>query len=610
MTMSTTNTDLHCDETFLLTPLKTAGPAQSAVRQQTQQQPQQPQQQKRSARLQQLTQKQIAAQEAAISPATPTPATKAQLAPTFYNLQQQQQHQQQTNFSPVVPKKEIEDEQTSATVAVQSLSALMTGGLPAVVVDNSGTRLYSFLHPAKYNRSHGAVLLDYCCPNLNGPMPAIDPTRDHSQVQTLVRELPAYIAMTTTVITRADLEDKNNSIPASIRKKYLATCPARPPAIPTATETTASQPPPLNALTGSSLTAFTPSITALQKQLPSTTTLTPKMLPMLTTSTECLPHLTPFSAMTSSNVVASETVTSAPPLTPFSAMASSNGAVASEIVASSAPPKLWQSPDYQRYNNLRTNMRRFDTMIKKYSPRICNLTYSERQRITESVISHTKLSPKDIENATYLLDDYCQKIVNLVPPKPVSYVATPTINTATHTTAPTTSNIGSNFSSPIPAIVQSSPTPSSSSSSTTVAAQKLEQIHASAVQKVKTAGSSSSVLQRQVPIYDKDRNIIGYQMQVAPAAINSSTISQRAGIMSSKQTTTLPTLSSTVKRSSIGATPPAATTLKQPAQQSPRIFYTKPVQTSTPISASASTALEAAARLGRSVTIRHVNIDI
>jgi len=76
------------------------------------------------------------------------------------------------------------------------------------------TKMFSFLYPSRYQRSYSNVGLDYCCPNFDGPMPAIDPTRLHSKVAVPVLELPQFMVITTKIISK---QDKN--IPPKVRAK-------------------------------------------------------------------------------------------------------------------------------------------------------------------------------------------------------------------------------------------------------------------------------------------------------------------------------------------------------------------------------------------------------
>ncbi|XP_018787771.1 PREDICTED: mucin-5AC isoform X2 [Bactrocera latifrons] len=487
----------------------------------------------------------------------------------------------QLPFTPVVPKEEVVDEHT--TPAQQAAAGITSGasadnapttnslasrtlaiaaattsalnqtptndpsgyyGLTPTQLDSNGTRLYSFLHPAKYNRNHGCVLLDYCCPNLDGPMPAIDPTRIHAQVQAGVRELPAYIVMSTKLITRADLEANKNVIPASIRQKVekitadATNIPTNQTSVPTiangapntavANVTPVAPPVPVSKPT-TSTTALTPTITALQKHLPSTTVITPKLMPSTSTPT----------------------------------------------MATLATSQLPTVSDYQR-SLLRTSIRQFDARLKKYYYRIAMLSFSERQTIIDSMINSTTLTPKDVDCAVRLIDEYAAQIAA--------------------TTSPT--NVTS------PAIQSVSKAITTQTTNTVVRTTTIQQ------QSQKSNLQSSKT---QVAVLDKDNSLLGYQLAASPMPMNKSSISTRSSIMSTSITGSMNTSLPTVTTTSSIVLP----TLKA-TQASPRIFYTKPpMQTSTPIATTTSnantplndgktTSLRSTPRMGRELTIRQI----
>ncbi|XP_019844542.2 uncharacterized protein LOC105222299 [Bactrocera dorsalis] len=491
----------------------------------------------------------------------------------------------QLPFTPVVPKEEVVDEHT--TPAQQAAGGITSGasadnapttnslasrtlaiaaatnsalnqtptndpsgyyGLTPTQLDSNGTRLYSFLHPAKYNRNHGCVLLDYCCPNLDGPMPAIDPTRIHAQVQAGVRELPAYIVMSTKLITRADLEANKNVIPASIRQKVekitadATNTPTNQTSVPTmasgapntvvAKVTPVAPPVPVSKPT-TSTTALTPTITALQKHLPSTTVITPKLMPSTSTLT-----------------------------------------VATLANATSQLPTV---SDYQR-SLLRTSIRQFDARLKKYYYRIAMLSFSERQTIIDSMINSTTLTPKDVDCAVRLIDEYAAQI--------------------DRATTTSTTNVTS------PAIQSVSKSITTQTTNTVVRTTTIQQ------QSQKSNLQSSKT---QVAVLDKDNSLLGYQLAASPMPMNKSSISTRSSIMSTSITGSMNTSLPTVTTTSSIVLP----TLKA-TQASPRIFYTKPpMQTSTPIATTTSnantplndgkiTSLRSTPRMGRELTIRQI----
>ncbi|CAD7011865.1 unnamed protein product [Ceratitis capitata] len=501
----------------------------------------------------------------------------------------------QVPFTPIVPKEEVVDEhQTSTqhassrnssattldttnslasrTLAIaaatnsalnQSSSADASGyyGLTPTSLDSNGTRLYSFLHPAKYNRNHGCVLLDYCCPNLDGPMPAIDPTRIHAQVQAGVRELPAYIVMTTKLITRADLEANKNVIPASIRQKVEkitadASNSAANQSNSAVTSGTPNVPvtmPPATAPVPVTNATLTPTITALQKHLPSTTIITPKLMPPASTSTmasQQLQQLTPHNALNNSS--------------------QSSTAPASHILNVS---------DYQR-SLLRSSVRLFDARLKKYYYRVALLSFSDRQAIIDGIINSTTLTPKDVDCAVRLLDEYAAQITGL----PAANAA----NKSNNNSAQAIQSVSN--------AITTSTTQTLARTTTIQQQQKQNQYN-----------------MNEIAVIDKDNSLLGYHMTSSSMAMSKSTISTRSSIMSTSVTgvknMTLPNMATT----SSGGIQPMKT-----AQESPRIFYTKPpIQTSTPIAATTSgsgtpqsdgktVSLRSTQRLCREVTIRQI----
>ncbi|XP_054088982.1 mucin-2 isoform X4 [Zeugodacus cucurbitae] len=499
----------------------------------------------------------------------------------------------QLPFTPVVPKEELPDEHTlpkhpshaptaitpaasvdnasttnslaSRTLAIAAAtnSALnqtpptsdASGyyGLTPTQLDTNGTRLYTFLHPAKYNRNHGCVLLDYCCPNLDGPMPAIDPTRIHAQVQAGVRELPAYIVMTTKLITRADLEANKNVIPASIRQKVekitadasnAAANHASVPSVigaPNVSQTsvpTVVPPQSTVAVSKPTTTTLTPTMTALQKHLPSTTIITPKMMPASSTATLATQGTSPTS-------------------------------------------QLANVSDYQR-SVLRTSVRQFDARLKKYYYRIAMLSFSDRQTIIDGIINSTTLTPKDVDCAVRLIDEYAAQISKLP--------QTSAANTAKSAT---------------PAIQSVSKAITTQTTNTVVRTTTIQQ----QVQKHNTQSSKN-----QVAVLDKDNSLLGYQLAASPMPMNKSTISTRSSIMSTSITGTANSSLPNATSTSSGVFASLKST-----QDSPRIFYTKtPMQTSTPIATATSSsstphndggktiARRGTPRMGRDVTIRQI----
>lgn len=435
-------------------------------------------------------------------------------------------------------------------------------GVCPTLVDTKGTRMYTFLHPAKYSRNHGNVLLDYCCPNLDGPMPAIDPTRIHAQVQTPVIELPAFIVLTTKVVTRAELESNSSTIPSIIKKKAeklrnsiaihqnlssspatksvasTLTKPTLTQSIPVLCSTTQSQhlqqlPTPSNMMRPPNLSPaphLSPALNALTKYLPSTTTITPKIRPSLPPSSH---------SITTPN----------------------------QISAVSVVPMGSGQLNEMQVNLLRSNLRRFDVILKKLVQPYDKLNFTERHQIIDNLVSSGKFVPKDLERTIVLMEEYLKQINSKQQVAPLN--SYPMSVTAT--------------SSPLPSIQMPPlhPAPNIASASSVYKApthQPTEQqeIHNSTTRKIQSNKQQNSltntttIKQRQVPIYDTERNIIGYQLQVVTP---SSSASKSFTSSKSSSGAILPSIDGPNQRK----------TVKRTAQDSPRVFYTtQPLQTSTP----------------------------
>lgn len=478
--------------------------------------------------------------ENSILPDTPTLLARAQ------TITQAAQHALSKSITPTDIR--LVTSESSSTAYVSSF------GVAPTALNNKGTCLYTFLHPAKYNRNHSNVLLDFCCPNLDGPMPAIDPTRIHAQVQTPVIELPACIVLTTKVVTRAELESKNSSIPAIIRKKAerIRSNIAAHHNIASAAATAATQsapaimtqphiPPPPRLQAQIPQSQLSSTMNALAKHLPPTTTITPKIRP----------------AQPQPSVVH-------PPPT-VSVTAKGQPSIGNRITNYVQP--------------LRSNLRRFDVLQKQLCQPFDRLTFVDRHRIIESIITSGKLSPKDLERTLILMEEYLTQISLLKSQSTTKHVyAVPEQNSPT--TLPSLNQMPQ--LQPAPNIIASA----SSSSAYATASKQLEQLQNKSIRKIQTSTSRNTNLspnrgsgemeQRHVPIYDTDRNIIGYQLQPMSAkpAYTKSTMSSRTsgGIMSTS-------LENQITSYSISKRP-----MKRPAQDSPRVFYTTPPQhTSTPI---------------------------
>lgn len=438
-------------------------------------------------------------------------------------------------------------------------------GVTPTLVDAKGARMYTFLHPAKYSRNHGNVLLDYCCPNLDGPMPAIDPTRIHAQVQTPVIELPSCIVLTTKVVTRADLESRSSTIPAVIRKKaeklrsnihQSAEAAHESDKVAKSAKSTHTLAPQMinstsqqlsNALKSvvpatkstqlATATQFSPAINALAKYLPSTTTITAKIGSPVTHSQIALP-------VSKSNQHSSSAVS----------------------VVTKGSTMLNET----QVNMLRSNLRRIDVVLKSLVQPFEILNFTERHRIIDNLVSSGKFLPKDLERTIVLMEEYLKQI-NVIQKNRLTDVGG-SGNMNVTTMSPQLASLG-----PIRMpTLQPAPNLATTSAIKADTDKNLEQLQNTATRKVQstvkqhnTTVNTTTVKQRQVPIYDTERNIIGYQLQVITPTTAMPTYSKS-------------TLSAT--SSSFGAgSNNQRKSLKRPAQDSPRVFYTSnPMQTSTP----------------------------
>ncbi|XP_017024583.3 streptococcal hemagglutinin isoform X1 [Drosophila kikkawai] len=274
------------------------------------------------------------------------------------------------------------------------------------------TKMFSFLYPNRHSGNYGEVGLDFCCPNLDGPMPAIDPTRLHAKVEAPVLEMPQFLVITTKFISKADknipnkvrakleLLGKDKELSSSERSTTIPDPPALaasaspvpiPQSLPAAPLRQPAAPP--MATSSSTRTPAVPasSIDSLTKQLPRGTTLTKKVLP-------------PGAPV--------------PPPT------------ASESMAASLPLSLIQLPilcpaDQQR-TELQTRVQVFDLVLQALSRRVANLTVAERQRTIEEMVKTSSLMPIDVDVGTKLLENYVHYVnkatssatVSPLPPPP------------------------------------------------------------------------------------------------------------------------------------------------------------------------------------------------
>ncbi|XP_017838723.1 mucin-17 isoform X2 [Drosophila busckii] len=345
--------------------------------------------------------------------------------------------------------------------------------IPSATITNDentfgGTKLFSFLFPSRCQRSHGQVALDNCCPNLDGPMLAIDPTRLHSKVEAPVLELPQYIVITTKIISKQDKEVIPPKVRAKLEQLHSSAAKATAPATaaidtPTATTTTpaATTTPTVDTPVCRTEPTQPSKLDRLSKQLPRGTTLTMKQHP--------------------------------PPTAASTAVVAPN--------ATSLPPGLLQLPpicptDKQR-GELQTRVQLFDLVLQGLAQRASALSVAERTSIIESIVKTSTLLPIDVDVGTKLLENY------------VYYV-----NSVTNTVAPQTL--------PQRPAINTTPAVASGSNNSVLPLAKPAPSKVAIVgrQLPATTSSPSCLPPGKRPVYDKDKNIIGYQTKSSKPALS------------------------------------------------------------------------------------------
>ncbi|XP_041450178.1 flocculation protein FLO11 isoform X2 [Drosophila obscura] len=439
--------------------------------------------------------------------AIPTPTVVAPDAPAEEELQAPEEL---VALAPSISSHQTTIRMSAPPAPVGRLVSSIPSASSAEASQKPGhTKIFSFLYPQRYQRSYGEVGLDFCCPNLDGPMRAIDPTRLHATAQVPVLELPQFMVITTKIISKADKDlphkvraklaqlDKTGrplmgqtvrmstdssdpSIPVAVPSSNLAQTPRPLPPL-----AAISNPPPPTASASASATPAPPpalpvfqtevTVQSLTKQLPRGTTLTKKVLP-------------PGAALP---------------------------AAASSSMVASLPPALIQLPpicptDKQRVE-LQTRVQMFDLVLQGLSRRAATLTLAERQRTIEEIVKTSTLMAIDVDVGTKLLENYVyylNRATNTQTPMPslrLNPVVTPAITQSTHTVA---SLLGDE-----PVAKRKFSTPSA-----TATASATETASPSAPATKKPAQQRSS-LPAGIPVYDADKNIIGYQCPTPNASI-------------------------------------------------------------------------------------------
>ncbi|KAH8348844.1 hypothetical protein KR084_011822 [Drosophila pseudotakahashii] len=396
----------------------------------------------------------------------------------------------------------------SASHLIPSASA---GGNPNSV---GQTKMFSFLYPMRYKRSYDDVGLDFCCPNLDGPMRAIDFTRLHSTAEVPVLEMPQFLVITTKFFSKGD-----TNIPSKVRAKMDLMGRTKD----------------LSDLTASGLTPApdfpaNPTLFGPATQAPSSIIQSIPPAPIEPTNPDSSSIPTPMDTSQFPPAVSSDSapsVVSQPPSSNFDSLTkqlsrgitkrnSQPGAVmpatASSSMVANLPPTLIQLPPICPTDQLRVDLQAkvqaFDLVLQTLSRRAATLTVTERQSTIEEIVRTSSLMAIDVDVGTKLLENYVHylnKVTSTSTPLPQSQ-----INSVVTKSTP----IAANPSNPIAST--SSSLSKSTVSSTTASADTPTQGAKINVQNVQQRSS----LPNSVPLYDADKNIIGFQCPPAqPRAV-------------------------------------------------------------------------------------------
>ncbi|KAH8375288.1 hypothetical protein KR200_006498 [Drosophila serrata] len=339
------------------------------------------------------------------------------------------------------------------------------------------TKMFSFLYPNRHSGNYGEVGLDFCCPNLEGPMAAIDPTRLHAKVEAPVLEMPQFLVITTKFISKAD-KNIPNKVRAKLellgKDKELSS--SDPPALTASAlsdptpQSVPSAPPPQQSLplpsappTAASSSTHTPvpasSIDSLTKQLPRGTTLTKKVHPP---------------------------GASGPP-------------TASDSIAASLPLSLIQLPSLcptdQQRTELQAKVQVFDLVLQALSRRVANLTVAERQRTIEEIVTTSTLMPIDVDVGTKLLENYVHYLNKATSSTPVPSI-------------PPEVRARSGISPATPIVAQIPPSVATSSN------PSLSQNIVSSGTPTASPQPDTRVIKK--PVFDVQKNIIGFKSVTSP----------------------------------------------------------------------------------------------
>ncbi|XP_030388431.1 uncharacterized protein LOC115634695 isoform X2 [Scaptodrosophila lebanonensis] len=352
-------------------------------------------------------------------------------------------------------------------------STTSTTTAPVTEVQTFGaTKVFSFLYPSRYQRSYGQVGLDFCCPNLDGPMRAIDPTRLHCKAEVPVLELPQFLVVSTKIISKQD-----QNIPHKVRAKLEHL--AAKEGLPCVVQMLGMQ---SDAVAATASAPSTPAQTS--KPAP------PTAVPVKPT---CQTKVSAPSTLATGSTVTNPMVSTTPPiaLTPVAGNIDVRPKQVQRGIVSSLPNRnamLLQLPPICPTDKVRVELQSrvqlFDLVLQKLSNRVVTLTIAERQSAIEEIVKNSILMPIDVDVGTKLLENYA-KYLNIstkkhVSPLRISGRVVPSANNAAGMTG-------------LPVQNRSATPPTAATSNVPAMQSQL---------------STQSISR---PIYGPDRRIIGYQ---------------------------------------------------------------------------------------------------
>ncbi|XP_044313412.1 proline-rich protein 36 isoform X6 [Drosophila rhopaloa] len=403
----------------------------------------------------------------------------------------------------------------SNNLATVSSGASVSHSIPSASAPSNNpngigqTKMFSFLYPKRYKRSYDDVGLDFCCPNLDGPMRAIDFTRLHSTAEVPVLEVPQFLVITTKFISKAD-----KNIPSKVRAKLELlgrnkVQDSREP-VASVSNLASGEDVPANALDGSVTPAPTSIIQSFPPAPPGDLSLpSPAVPPIPAPSSIPIALSNPTPAEVSSPAILDSLTKQLPRGTTLTKKVLHPGATlpptASTSMLATLPPSLIQLPpicptDKQRVE-LQTRVQVFDMVLQALSRRVSNLTLAERQRTIEEIVRTSSVMAIDVDVGTKLLENYVRylnKATNTITPLPpvrFNSVITPM------------TSVGAAVENPSSSVAASSSPLSKNVVSSTMASVTPTQ----ATKKTTQHAQQRSSLPASVPLFDAEKNIIGFQ---------------------------------------------------------------------------------------------------